>query len=75
MKKTVKRSHLSILTASLLTLAMFFSLSRLVRAQNQNAFVIEITAKKYEYSISPVHVKIGTKVKLKVTATDHDHGF
>jgi heme/copper-type cytochrome/quinol oxidase subunit 2 len=75
MKKTVKRSHLSILTASLLTLAMFFSLSSLVRAQNQNAFVIEITAKKYEYSISPVHVKIGTKVKLKVTATDHDHGF
>ena len=77
MKKIVKRSHLSILTASLLTLAIFLSLSRsrLVRAQNQNALVIEVTAKKYEYSISPVHVKIGTKVQLKVTATDHDHGF
>ena len=75
MKKTAKRSHLSILAASLLTLAMFLSLSRLVRAQNQNALVIEITAKKYEYSISPVHVKIGTKVQLKATATDHDHGF
>jgi cytochrome c oxidase subunit 2 len=77
MKKTVKRSHLSILTASLLTLAIFLSLSRsrLVRAQNQNALVIEVTAKKYEYSISPVHVKIGTKVQLKITATDHDHGF
>jgi cytochrome c oxidase subunit 2 len=47
----------------------------LVRAQNQNALVIEVTAKKYEYSISPVHVKIGTKVQLKITATDHDHGF
>jgi cytochrome c oxidase subunit 2 len=56
---------------------MFLSLSRsrLVRAQNQNALVIEVTAKKYEYSISPVHVKIGTKVQLKITATDHDHGF
>jgi len=75
MKKTAKRSHLSILAASLLMLAMFLSLSRLVRAQNQNALVIEITAKKYEYSISPVHVKIGTKVQLKATATDHDHGL
>jgi cytochrome c oxidase subunit II len=77
MKKPAKRSHLYILTASFLTLAMFLSLSRsrLVRAQNQNALVIEVTAKKYEYSISPVHVKIGTKVQLKITATDHDHGF
>jgi cytochrome c oxidase subunit 2 len=75
MKKTAKRSHLSILTASLLTLAIFLSLSRPVRAQNQDVLVIEITAKKYEYSISQVHVKIGTKVQLKITATDHDHGF
>jgi len=37
--------------------------------------VIEITAKKYEYSISPVHVMLRTKVQLKITATDHDHGF
>src|SRR5437879_1486290 len=75
MKNTSNRSHLSILAASLATLAVFLSLAWLVRAQNQNALVIEITAKKYEYSISPVHVKIGTKVQLKITATDHDHGF
>jgi cytochrome c oxidase subunit II len=75
MKKIAKCSPVSILTASLLTLAMFLSLSRSVRAQNQDALVIEITAKKYEYSISPVHVKIGTKVQLKITATDHDHGL
>jgi cytochrome c oxidase subunit 2 len=75
MKKITKRSLLCILPASLLTLAMFLPLSRSVRAQNQDALVIEITAKKYEYSISPVHVKIGTKVQLKITATDHDHGF
>ena len=75
MKKIAKRYPTSILTAPLLTLTMFLSLSTSVRAQNQDVLVIEITAKKYEYSISPVHVKAGTKVQLKITATDHDHGF
>ncbi len=46
-----------------------------ISAQNQDVQVIEVTAKKYEYSISPLHVKRGTKVQLKITATDHDHGF
>jgi heme/copper-type cytochrome/quinol oxidase subunit 2 len=46
-----------------------------VVAQEQKAQVIELIAKKYEYSPSPVHVKAGTKVRLKITATDHDHGF
>jgi cytochrome c oxidase subunit 2 len=34
-----------------------------------------MTAKKYEYSPSPVHVKQGTKVQLKITAIDRNHGF
>jgi cytochrome c oxidase subunit 2 len=75
MKKIAKRFPLPTLTVSLLIVAMFLSLSRSVRAQNQDVQVIEITAKKYEYSVSPVHVKAGTKVQLKITATDHDHGF
>jgi cytochrome c oxidase subunit 2 len=77
MKKIAKRFPLPILTAPLLTLAMFLSLSlvRSLGAQNQDVQIIEITAKKYEYSGSPVHVKAGTKVQLKITATDHDHGF
>jgi cytochrome c oxidase subunit 2 len=75
MKKIAKRSTLSVLGASLLTLSTFLSPSWLVRAQNQDVQVIEITAKKYEYSVSPIHVKAGTKVQLKITATDHDHGF
>jgi len=37
--------------------------------------VIEVTAKKYEFSPSPIRVKQGTKVQLKITATDHTHGF
>ena len=44
-------------------------------AQEQHAQVIELTAKKYEYSPSPVHVKSGTEIQLKITAMDHDHGF
>ena len=37
--------------------------------------VIEVTAKKYEFSPSPIRVKQGTKVQLKITASDHAHGF
>jgi cytochrome c oxidase subunit 2 len=75
MKKIARRYPTSILIAPLLALTMFLSLSTSVRAQNQDVLVIEIAAKKYEYSISPVHVKAGAKVQLKITATDHDHGF
>lgn len=37
--------------------------------------VIQVTAKKYEFDPSPIRVKQGTKVQLKITAADHAHGF
>ena len=37
--------------------------------------VIEMTAKKYEYSQSEIRVKKGTRVQLKIRATDRTHGF
>jgi cytochrome c oxidase subunit II len=37
--------------------------------------VIEVTAKRYEFTPSPIRVKQGTRVQLKITATDHAHGF
>ena len=37
--------------------------------------VIEVTAKKYDFNPSPIRVKQGTRVRLKITATDHAHGF
>ena len=46
-----------------------------LRAQQQNVQVVEVTAKKYDYSPSPIRVKSGSKVQLKITAADHDHGF
>jgi cytochrome c oxidase subunit 2 len=75
MKEIVKSFPLSIVPKALLGLAMLFSVSGSVRAQEQSAQVIEVTAKKYEYSASPIHVKSGSKVQLKITASDHDHGF
>lgn len=44
-------------------------------AQAQEPQVVEMTAKKYDFSSSPVHVKAGTTVVLKITATDRPHGF
>jgi heme/copper-type cytochrome/quinol oxidase subunit 2 len=75
MKKTIIRFLLSVAGALVLVPAILFSPRSSVLAQNQNIQVIELTAKKYEYSSSPVHVKAGTKVQLKITAADHDHGF
>jgi len=75
MKKIFDHSLLLIVSATLLALGTFLSLPESIRATSQNAQVIEITAKKYEYSNSPIHVKAGAKVQLKITAVDHDHGF
>ena len=41
----------------------------------QDVQVIEVTAKKYEFSPSPVHVKAGTKVQLKISSLDRKHGI
>ena len=37
--------------------------------------VIEMTAKKYAYTPSDIRVKKGTRVQLKIRATDRAHGF
>ena len=37
--------------------------------------VIDVSARKYEFSPSPIRVKQGAKVQLRITATDHAHGF
>jgi cytochrome c oxidase subunit II len=36
---------------------------------------IEVSAKKFEFAPSEIHVRKSTHVRLKVTATDRDHGF
>lgn len=37
--------------------------------------LITVTAKKYEFDPAEIRVKQGTTVRLKITATDHEHGF
>lgn len=64
-----------LLTFAFLCLVVFSQSGGRISAQNQDTQVIEVTAKKYEYSPAPIHVKKGMKVQLKITATDHDHGF
>lgn len=42
---------------------------------SEGAQVIQVTAKKYEFVPSTIRVKQGAKIQLKITATDHVHGF
>jgi cytochrome c oxidase subunit 2 len=37
--------------------------------------VVEMTAKKYDYSPDEIRVKQGTRVQLKIRAIDRTHGF
>lgn len=45
------------------------------QAAGENVQVIEMIARKYEFITSPIHVKKGTKVQLRIRATDRTHGF
>jgi cytochrome c oxidase subunit II len=62
-------------------LALTFTSSTVARSANPSPAApdgvqaIEVSAKKYEFNPSPIRVKQGTKVQLKITATDRDHGF
>lgn len=58
-----------------LGLCLAFSPIAFTQPQDQNAQVINMMAKKYEFNPSPLHVKKGQKIQLRITATDHDHGF
>jgi heme/copper-type cytochrome/quinol oxidase subunit 2 len=49
--------------------------ARLTSQAVQEVQVIEMTAKKYEYSPSPLRVKRGAKIQLSITALDRTHGF
>lgn len=68
--------------SALLVLAMSFLTGSTIAgpqnepdAANGSAQVIQVTAKKYDFNPSPIRVKQGVKVQLKITASDHAHGF
>ena len=45
------------------------------KVAEEEAQVIEVTAKKYEFNPSEIRVKRGTQVRLKLRAIDRTHGF
>lgn len=48
----------------------------LAQAQDtQQPQVIEMTARNYVFSPSPVHVKQGATVRFVITSTEHNHGI
>ena len=75
MKRIAIRAFLPTASVFALALAVYLPKASPVMAEDQKVQVIELTAKKYEYSSSPLRVKAGTKVQLRITAVDHDHGF
>src|SRR5215469_2677866 len=67
---------------STIILGMFvFAASLGARAQepaksgDDAAKVIEVTAKKYEFTPNDIHVKKGERVQIKVHSLDADHGI
>jgi len=72
--RTMIRKSTGALFAMMFCLAVSPSLGIVAQAQDQNVQVIDMTAKKYDFPPSPVHVKKGQKVQLKITSTDRDHG-
>lgn len=75
----------SILETTFLTLPILIAVTLVLAASSvarpaaqpadANVQVIDVTAKKYEFNPSPIRVKQGAHVQLKVTATDHVHGI
>jgi cytochrome c oxidase subunit II len=68
--------RISMLALTVLAAAIACPVLRSVtQAQEQGVQTVEMTAKKYEFDPSAVHMKVGTKLVLKITATDRTHGF
>jgi heme/copper-type cytochrome/quinol oxidase subunit 2 len=55
--------------------AVIAGFAALAQTSEQNVRVIEVTAKKYEYTPFPLRVRRGTQVQLKITSLDKTHGF
>lgn len=68
------RSRLA-LALAILTFATLVFAANNVAPADPDVQVIDVTAKKYEFNPTPIRVKQGARVQLRITATDHAHGF
>ncbi len=71
----MKTSSIMVLSFSLLGLFVLLVEARDSTGVTAGVHEIKMTAKKYEYTPSSIHVKKGEHVKLLIKAFDHDHGF
>jgi cytochrome c oxidase subunit II len=71
----MKASRLVVQTFTLLTLLLLVAQARDSNVAAAGVHEIPMTAKKYEFSPSSIHVKKGERVRLLISAIDHDHGF
>ncbi|MGB8541508.1 MAG: cupredoxin domain-containing protein [Candidatus Acidiferrales bacterium] len=74
-RKLLSHALVFALAAVVLWPSVFILYTKSALAGDGSTEVIQVTAKKYEYSPAPIHVKRGAKIELKITAIDHDHGF
>jgi cytochrome c oxidase subunit 2 len=70
-----RKAVFSIIAAVAMAIVGIGLSARHVKASQGDVKVIEVSAKKYEFTPGEIHVKKGTHVQLKITATDRDHGI
>jgi heme/copper-type cytochrome/quinol oxidase subunit 2 len=70
---TMQKSPVMIPAALALSLAFYWTAHAQMPA-NQSPRVIEISAKKYDFTPNEIHVKRGEKVELEVHSEDETHG-
>lgn len=70
--------NLGLLLAGVVGIAMamhWAAAAQSPEGQNESPQVIEISAKKYEFTPGEIHVRKGAKVELKVHSEDETHGI
>ena len=80
MSRKMKTTRIKIVTATLLAAACGIALAVVAPKTNPagaavNPKVIEITAKKFQFTPSEITLKRGEPVILRLTSTDRVHGF
>ena len=73
----VKRPGWALVACGLLSFVALRLVAQETAARNPSSQIheIQMTAKKYEFNPNVITVKKGERVKLVITALDHEHGF
>jgi cytochrome c oxidase subunit II len=73
--RNVMVQGLPILAAIAMAAGVMGVSARYARAAQDSVQEIQVSAKKFEFTPSEIHVKQGAHVRLEVTPTDREHGF